>query len=170
MLQKKVSEKIKTHILWNNMKCQLDATRWFYWCILSSTCFEYIRVSSGALDVKLQHMVFCTEFLDGWWSWEPLRRCGWCRARRHPHRTHDLGTDVPQISIQCIRIAFWITKDTNRHPECSTYCFSTAAMVARTRLDITPYVLCLSSCFWEVKFLLGFKHIKKTENSIHFYM
>jgi len=34
------------------------------------------------LDVELQHMVFCTEFLDGWWSWEPLRRscvrCGWC--------------------------------------------------------------------------------------------
>jgi len=24
--------------------------------------------SSGALDVELQHMVFCTEFLDGWWS------------------------------------------------------------------------------------------------------
>ena len=35
---------------------------------------------------KLQHMVFCTEFVDGWWSWEPLRRscvrCGWCRASR----------------------------------------------------------------------------------------
>jgi hypothetical protein len=31
-------------------------------------------------------MVFCTEFLDGWWSWEQLRRsyvrCGWCRATR----------------------------------------------------------------------------------------
>ena len=27
-----------------------------------------IRQSSGALDVELQHMVFCTEFLDGWWS------------------------------------------------------------------------------------------------------
>ena len=30
-------------------------------------------------------MVLCTEFLDGWWSWEPLRRscvrCGWCRAK-----------------------------------------------------------------------------------------
>jgi len=29
-------------------------------------------------------MDFCTEFLEGWWSWEPLRRscvrCGWCRA------------------------------------------------------------------------------------------
>ena len=61
----------------NNLKCQLDATRHFYWCILSSTCFGYIRPSSGALDVELQHMVFCTEFLDGWCSWEP-------------HRTHDL--------------------------------------------------------------------------------
>jgi len=51
--------------LWNNVKCQLDAIRWFYWCILSSTCFGYIRPSSGALDVELQHMVFCTEFVDG---------------------------------------------------------------------------------------------------------
>jgi len=46
--------------------------------------FGYIRPSSGALDVELQHMVFCTEFVDGWWSWEPLLRsclrCGW---RRH---------------------------------------------------------------------------------------
>ena len=68
----------------NNVKCQLDATGLFYWCILSSTFFGYIRPSSRALDVELQHMVFCTEFLDGWWSWEPLRRsyvrCGWCRA------------------------------------------------------------------------------------------
>jgi len=29
--------------------------------ILSSTCFGYIRPSSGALDFELQHMVFCTE-------------------------------------------------------------------------------------------------------------
>ena len=45
---------------------------------------ESISPSSGALDVELQHTVFCTEFLDGWWSSEPLRRsclrCGWCRA------------------------------------------------------------------------------------------
>ena len=38
--------------------------------------------STWALDFELQHMVFCTEFLDGWWSWELLRRscerCGWC--------------------------------------------------------------------------------------------
>jgi len=24
--------------------------------------------SSGELDVELQHTVFCTEFLEGWWS------------------------------------------------------------------------------------------------------
>ena len=34
-------------------------------------------------------MVFCTEFLDGWWSWDPLRRsclrCGWCRAPSAPY-------------------------------------------------------------------------------------
>ena len=29
--------------LWNNVKCQLDATRSFYWCVLSSTCFGRIR-------------------------------------------------------------------------------------------------------------------------------
>ena len=57
---------------WNKVKCQLDATMSFYWSILSSTCFGYIRPSSGALDVELQHMVFQTEVLDGWWSWEPL--------------------------------------------------------------------------------------------------
>jgi len=32
---------------------------------LSSTCFGYIRPSSGPLDVELQHMVFCTDFWMG---------------------------------------------------------------------------------------------------------
>jgi len=73
---------------WNNLKCQLDTTRQFYWCILNSTCFGHIRPSSGALEVLLQHMVLCTKFLDGWWSWELLRRscvrCGCCRATSAP--------------------------------------------------------------------------------------
>jgi len=51
---------------------------------LARRFFGYKRPSSGALDVELQHMVFCTEFLDGCWSWEPLRsscvRCGWCTS------------------------------------------------------------------------------------------
>jgi hypothetical protein len=48
-----------------------------------------------------------------------------------------------QISIQCIGIAFCLTKDTNTHPEYSTYRFSIVTMVARSRLDVTSYVLCL---------------------------
>jgi len=62
-----------------------------YWCILSSTCFGYIRPSSAALHVELLHVVFCTEFVDGWWSWEPLYGAdGVVRvARHHPHRTND---------------------------------------------------------------------------------
>jgi hypothetical protein len=41
-------------------------------------------------NVELHHMVYCTEFLDGW-SWEPLHRscvrCGWCRASHGTIRT-----------------------------------------------------------------------------------
>ena len=37
-------------------------------------------------------MVFCTEFLDGWWSWQPLRRScvqrGWCRVISTAHTTY----------------------------------------------------------------------------------
>jgi len=38
-----------------------------YWSYLSSTCFGRIRPSSEALDVKLKHIVFCIQFVDGWW-------------------------------------------------------------------------------------------------------
>ena len=51
-----------------------------------TTCFGYIRPSSGALDVELQHMVFGTELLDGWWSWELLRR-SCCTMRMVPCNT-----------------------------------------------------------------------------------
>ena len=36
-----------------------------YWSFLSSTCFGRICRLSGAIDVKLQHMVFCTGFWKG---------------------------------------------------------------------------------------------------------
>ena len=36
-----------------------------YWSFFSWTCFGRIRRSSSALDVTLQHMVFCTQFVDG---------------------------------------------------------------------------------------------------------
>jgi len=46
----------------------------------------------------------------------------------------------PQMTIWRMRIACSINKTTN---VCNTDCLSTATMVARTRLNITPYALCL---------------------------
>jgi len=89
----------------------------FYWCILSLTCFGYIRPSSGALDVELQHMVFCTEFFDGWWSWEPLCRscvrCGWCRARHEICRAKNTSIKLPS----CIPLFHEKDARSNNHQE-----------------------------------------------------
>jgi hypothetical protein len=44
-----------------------------------------------------------------------------------------------------VLISWWIPKATNRHSElCNNYCFSTATVVARTRLNVTLYVRCVS--------------------------
>ena len=53
----------RNEILWNANLMQQGN---FIDVFLSSTWFGYIRPSSGALDVELQHMVFSTEFLEGW--------------------------------------------------------------------------------------------------------
>ena len=53
----------------------------------------------------------------------------------------------PQITIWRMRIACWIPKATDTHSEyVILYCFTTATVVARTRLNATLYVHCLS-CF-----------------------
>ena len=48
----------------------------------------------------------------------------------------------PQMAIWRMRIACWITKTTNAHTHrlCNTHCFSTATMVARTRLNLACLV------------------------------
>jgi len=48
-----------------------------------------------------------------------------------------------------MRIACWIIKspDTNSEYAKATYCFSTATMVARTRLNVALYIYCLP-CFY----------------------
>jgi len=44
------------------------------WFFLSTLNYDdgqpYIRF----IKFSLQHMVFCTQLVDGWWSWEPLRQ------------------------------------------------------------------------------------------------
>jgi len=54
-------------------------------------------------------------------------------------------SDTPQITIWRMRFAYWISKTRDTHSElCNTYCFSTATMVARTRLNVTLDVHCMS--------------------------
>ena len=51
-------------IMWNaNLMQQIKSIDIF----LARHVWGYICPSSGALNVELQHMVFRTEFLDGWW-------------------------------------------------------------------------------------------------------
>jgi hypothetical protein len=47
-----------------------------------------------------------------------------------------------QMTIWCMRIACWTTKATHTLRTCSTYCFSIATTVTRTRLTVN-YVLYL---------------------------
>jgi len=55
---------------------------------------HFFRILILLLDAELQHTVYCTEFLDRWWSWELLRRVysvySADGAVHHPHCTHDL--------------------------------------------------------------------------------
>jgi hypothetical protein len=47
-------------------------------------------------------------------------------------------------TIRCMRFGCWITKATDTLRICNTYCFFTATMVTRTRLNVTLYIHCLS--------------------------
>ena len=53
---------------------------------------------------------------------------------------------MSQTKTWCMRITCWILKATHKLRICNIYCFSTAKMVARTRLNVTLHVYCLS-CF-----------------------
>jgi len=56
--------------------------------------------------------------------------------------------DSPQMTILHMCIACWTPMATDTHTEyvCINYCFSTAAMVTRTRLIVTLYVHWLYCC------------------------
>ena len=59
------------------------------------------------------------------------------------------GVQTTQGNILwCMRISCWIPKATNTHSRiCNTYCFSTATLVARTRLSVTLCLYC-PSCWY----------------------
>jgi hypothetical protein len=64
-----------------------------------------------------------------------------------------------------MRFACWITKDRNKLSVCNTRCFSTATNVARTRLNDTSYINCLSSeVLYGITYIIKF--IKKIISDI----
>ena len=54
----------------------------------------------------------------------------------------------PQMTIWRMRIACWVTTAKKTHTLCKAHCFSTTTMAARTRLNVTSYVYCLSCLFF----------------------
>ena len=51
-----------------------------------------------------------------------------------------LQSGAGHMTIWRTRIACWIPKAANTHSLCNTHCFSTARMIARTRLNVRVYV------------------------------
>ena len=68
-----------------------------------------------------------------------------------------------QMTIWCMPIACWILKSTNIFRICNTYGFYTATGIARTRLNVTLYVHCVSGCTlkWVVHILSTGLHTDK---------
>jgi hypothetical protein len=62
----------------------------------------------------------------------------------------------PQMTICRMRTTCWIPKATNTHSEyVNTYWFPTATMVARTDLNVTLYVYCLSCTYFSGRILVS---------------
>jgi len=70
----------------------------------------------------LSKLLFSKNMLFFWIMWKKKTIVDWSRAH---------------MTIWRMRIACWITKITHTLGMCNTYCFSTATMFARTRLNVT---------------------------------
>ena len=62
-------------------------------------------------------------------------------------RKYILKPGRPQMGVWRMRIGCWITKVKHTLTACNNYCFPTTTMVARTRLNITLYVHCMSCVY-----------------------
>ena len=113
-------------------------------------------------------MVFCTEFLDGWWSWEPLRRscvrCGWCRVPSAPYVPETCRAKNTLIKLPCcIKLAFQIISIWGTFTSLSegSYCGPVVQNIVQSCTDVLEthnddrFRMCLT-----------FKHTTKTHVAI----
>jgi len=61
----------------------------------------------------------------------------------------------PHMTIWRMCISSWVSSARNTLTVCNAYCFSIETMVAKTCLNITLHVLCLSGC--AVAFIQGYR-------------
>jgi hypothetical protein len=111
----------------------LHEDRYTFMIISGSFFLEWEKFRRKFVEkVKTHILLSIPFFLKLYHLWGNGER--FCRAER-------------ATTIWRIRVACWITKATHPHTHthavCNIYCFSTATMVARTRLIISLYVHCL---------------------------
>ena len=116
-----------------------------FWSYLAQFYLEWEMFETKVIwEIKTQ--IFCS-IIFFWKSWllrDNLKKI--------------VEPDRPQMTVWRIRTPCWIPKATNTHTHthslCNTHCFFIATVVARKRLSLTLYVLCLSCFFiiWDTKF------------------
>ena len=110
--------------------CRCVSWKWMY---LHSVGVVFINLWKCTVkkNVKITANVFCSITF-------PRNKCSlWNKLEKY-------STDGK--IIRRMRFACWITKATETHRICNTYCYYMATMTLPTRLSVTFYVHCLS-CF-----------------------
>jgi hypothetical protein len=137
-------------------------------------CFSkvmFVKIVSYEFSAVVWLHNYRTEFITTYFYWlffskiVPFtRKCGKNSVQR----------SRPRMTTCRKSIACWIPKATNTHTQthththklCNTHCFSTATMVARTRLNVTLYVQCLACYLYKgnIMILNRFFNKPKTGN------
>jgi hypothetical protein len=104
-----------------------------FWSYLAQFFLEWELFQTRVVEEIKTHFMFCNFFF---FENRAVFEIMWKNVER----------DRPQMTIWRMRIACWIAKATHTFAVCKTYCFSTAPLVARTRLNVmfvrTVHVLC----------------------------
>ena len=124
-----------------------------FWSYFAHSFLQWEMFRTNVVQEIKTH-VFClvTFFRKSCYLWDNVGK--YCRVRQATGDT----------IIWRMRVACWIIKATDTHTICNTYYFSTATMVARTRLNVTLHVHCLSclrstySTSWRLRYMIQHIH------------
>ena len=114
----------------------------YFWSYVAQFSVEREMFQTRAVEKIKAHILYSINlFRKSFRLWENVDK--YCRAGQ--------ATDDNVEHAHCM-LDTWGYKDTLRI--CNTYCFPTAAVVARTRLNVPLHVQCLSCYFWVEKYFV----------------